>query len=129
MQMKPAGMLPIHSTVTLKVSCMHGVTNTLTSEKFEDEHAAAYLLEDLIPNPASTLKAPLTDVQYVVAPEDPASHEVDEGKGQDDGAGGCICQCYYVDQHHDANLSPIPHAVWPQGCHFVAVRFWRPYND
>jgi len=84
------------------------------------------LLEDLIPHPATTFEAPFTDIQDVVTPEDPAEHEVDEGKGQDDGAGGRIGQGYDVDEHHDADLPPIPDAVWPQSCYLVPVRLGRP---
>ncbi len=97
-----------------------------TCEELEDEHAAAHLLEDLVPNSATTLEAPFTNIQDVVAPEDPAEHEVDQGKGQDDGAGGCVGQGYDVDEHHDADLPPIPDAVWPQSCHLVPVRLGRP---
>ena len=97
-----------------------------TCEELEYKHAAAHLLEDLIPHPATTLKAPLTDIQDIITPEDPAEHEVDEGKGQDDGACRRIGQGYDVDEHHDADLPPIPDAVWPQSCHLIPVRLGRP---
>lgn len=92
-----------------------------TSEELKDEHAPADLPEDLLPDAAPALKAPLADVQHVVAPEDPAEDEVQEGKGQDDGAGGSIGQGYNVDEHHGAHLPAIPHAVGPQGGHLVPV--------
>ena len=97
-----------------------------TCEELKDEHAAAHLLEDLVPHPATTFEAPFTDIQDVVAPEDPAEHEVDQGKGQDDGAGRGIGQGYDVDEHHDADLPPIPDAVWPQSCYLISVRLGRP---
>ncbi|KAA6422334.1 MAG: hypothetical protein FRX49_07804 [Trebouxia sp. A1-2] len=104
-----------------------GVVYEHTCKEFKDKHAAAHLLEDLVPHPATAFKAPFTDVQDVVAPEDPAEHEVDQGKGQDDGAGRRVGQSNDVDQHHDANLAPIPDAVWPQSCYLIPVRLGRPY--
>ena len=95
---------------------------THTCEELKDEHAAADLFEDLVPYAASALKAALADIQDVVAPEDPAEDEVDEGKGQNDGAGGCVGQGYDVNQHHGANLAAVPHTVRPQCSNFVPVR-------
>ena len=97
----------------------------VTCEELKDEHAAAHLLEDSVPDLASALEAALTDIQDVVAPHDPTEDEVDEGKGQNDRAGGRIGQGNDVDQHHDTNFPPIPDAVRPQGRHLVPVRFWR----
>ena len=112
--------------------CWGGVQETVspafTCEELKDEHAQAHLLEHLVPNSAPTLKAPLTDIQNIVAPEDPAVDEVDEGKGQNDGAGGCIGQGYYINEHHDANFPPISDAVGPEGGHLVPVRLWRPFT-
>lgn len=96
-----------------------------TCEELKDEHAAANLLEDSVPDLASTLKAALTDIQDVVPPHDPTEDEVDEGKGQNDRAGGRISEGNDVDKHHDANFPPIPDAVGPEGCYLVPVRFWR----
>ena len=97
----------------------------VTCEELKDEHAAAHMLEDSVPDLASALEAALTDIQDVVAPHDPTEDEVDEGKGQNDRAGGRIGQGNDVDQHHDTNFPPIPDAVRPQGRHLVPVRFWR----
>lgn len=98
----------------------------LTCEQLEDEHAAAHLLEHGVPDLAPALEAALADIQDVVAPHDPAEDEVDEGKRQDDGAGGCIRQGDDVDEHHDTNFPPIPNAVGPQGGHLIPVRFGGP---
>jgi len=100
---------------------LHRRVEKHTCEELEDEHAAAHLLEHLIPHPATTFEAPFTHIQDVVAPEDPAEHEVDQGKGQNDGAGCRVGQSYDVDQHHDADLPPISDAVWPQSCYLIPV--------
>ena len=97
----------------------------LTCKELKDKHAAAHLLEDRIPDLPTALKAALADIQDVVAPHDPAEDEVDQGKGQDDRAGGRIGQDDDVDEHHDANFPPIPDAVRPQSCNLVSIRFWR----
>lgn len=86
----------------------------LTCEQLKDEHAAAHLLEDGVPDLAAALKAALADIQDVIAPHDPAEDKVDEGKGQNDGAGCSISQGDDVDEHYDANLPPISDAMGPQ---------------
>ena len=102
-------------------TCLAGQGGWLTCEELKNEHAAAHLLEHGVPDLAAALKAALTDIQDVVAPHDPAEDKVDEGKGQNDGAGGSISEGDDVDEHHDANFPPIPDAVGPQGSHLVPV--------
>ena len=100
--------------------------STLTCKELKDEHAAAHLLEHRVPDLAPAFKAALADIQNVVAPHDPAEDEVDQGKGQNDRAGGRIGQGNDVDEHHDANLPPISDAVWPESCNLISIRFGRP---
>lgn len=74
-----------------KVSCQQKV---LTREEFGNEQNPHHALEGQLPDTATAFVAPLTDIQHVVAPEDPGGNAEEEREWHDQRGRGGVHQAH-----------------------------------